>query len=230
MKHSIAIKYECPLCGGVHTQALNKVKENIKNVLCPYCKFDTPTQDVFMEPVGTIQTVESLFTEPVQYIPSSLLYPDMDNDLNGHCDSCNKCENCHVLKEEGFCTRYRQPCKTTCPECTSVSTKKLLFLQENHFSYEEYWSLDSSLATYLIPRLKEYLKNMCGFPADLSSEPDGFKLWQRHVRKMILFFRMKAKDCVPFTYKGAQGFTKLRQDIYNEGKQLFGKYLESLWD
>jgi len=229
MIHKITIKYECPLCGGTHTQPLDKVKENIKNVFCPYCKFETPTQDVFMEPVGQIQTIETLFTEQLQYIPNRILYPDMDNDLNGHCDACNKCDDCSVMREDKFCTRYRQPCKTTCPECSSVSTKKMLFLQENHFSYEEYWSLDLSLATFILPRLKAYYENMHGFPANLSEETDGFKVWQKHVRKMILFFRMKEKDCVPFTKK-EKGFTKVRQRIYEEGKKLFGEYIESLWD
>lgn len=232
MKHSITIKYECPLCGGTLLQSLDKVKgKDIKNVFCPFCKFDTPSQDVFMEPLGMIQTIETNFEEPVYFIPSNLLYVDLADDYLKHCDACKKCETCIEDTGDNYCTGYRPPCNTTCPECSSSTTRKLLFLQENHFSYEECWSLDSTLATFILVRLKEYAKNVCGYPSDLSDKPNGFGLWKRYLRMMILFFRMKEKDCVPFISTPEENsFTELRYKIYCEGKRLFCEYLESLWD
>lgn len=97
--------------------------------------------------------------------------------------------------------------------------KGLTKIQDN-----ELWSLDFTLAKYILPRLEKY-KNMerMGYPSKLSGE----KEWDEILDKMIYSFKyVIERDKYYFDYNTE----KERIEKYKEGMNLFAEYFMDLWD
>ncbi|MFY8263038.1 hypothetical protein ACOT7R_09080 [Clostridium perfringens] len=91
---------------------------------------------------------------------------------------------------------------------------------------EELWSLDVTLAKYILPRLQKY-RNMerMGYPIGLS---DG-KEWNEILDKMIYAFEYVVKRDESVVYTDYDEEMKKREK-YKEGICLFAKYFMELWD
>ena len=89
------------------------------------------------------------------------------------------------------------------------------------FSPAETWSLDYTISSFIIPRLKYFANNLWGYPADLTEEE-----WDVILGKMILAFE---------THKATQETDCCLADeneakIVKDGMDLFVKYYMNLWD
>lgn len=91
------------------------------------------------------------------------------------------------------------------------------------FADDETWSLDYTLAKWIIPRLKRFKRIGC------ISVPSGLtqKEWEGITQKILHTFCLVEKD------DGARDFlydnTKKGQKEYDEGMKLFSKYFLHLW-
>lgn len=99
------------------------------------------------------------------------------------------------------------------------------FVQHNVYGFadDETWSLDYTLAKWIIPRLKRFKRIGC------ISVPSGLtqKEWEGITQKILHTFCLVEKD------DGARDFlydnTKKGQKEYDEGMKLFSKYFLHLW-
>jgi hypothetical protein len=200
-----------------------------KDYVCPCTKESNgELYLIYMDPVSIIQEIESSFDEDVQFIPSKPMFLEDDwNDPNHDCESCKKCVDCEYLEEDEYHCKFRYTvCPKSCIECASTNDKKLKFLEKNHYSYDELWNLDSTIAKFILPRLIQFAKDPGGYPCGLSDE----KEWKKILRTMIYFFKNKAKDVTPYAFPDSCEFTKMKEKLDRMGKDYFGKYLENLWD
>ncbi|MGM8331755.1 hypothetical protein [Clostridium perfringens] len=97
--------------------------------------------------------------------------------------------------------------------------KGLLKIQDS-----ELWSLDTTLAKYILPRLEKY-RNMerMSYPSKLSGEEE----WNDILDKMIYAFKyVLERDNFYFDYDTE----KERIEKYKEGMNLFAEYFMDLWD
>ncbi len=84
------------------------------------------------------------------------------------------------------------------------------------WSDDETWSLDWTIAKYILPRLKRYKKISQVFPVNETP-----KSWNKKLDMMILAFSLYSKGCWNFKegdYKKAQ-----------KGLDLFAKHYVDLW-
>jgi hypothetical protein len=86
------------------------------------------------------------------------------------------------------------------------------------FSDDETWSLDVTIADFVIPRLKRYKQLANGYPPDLTE-----KKWKSYQNEMIWAFEHLQKDMYL-----ASDWKKKGERMKN-GLALFAKYLPSLW-
>lgn len=88
--------------------------------------------------------------------------------------------------------------------------------EERGWSDDETWSLDNTLALYILPRLKRFKELHCGHPESLTSEK-----WNEYLDKMIASFSLydTNDDSVPLMITEEQ----------HEGFKLFGEYFFDLW-
>ena len=87
-------------------------------------------------------------------------------------------------------------------------------------SPDETWSLDVSLAHFMVPRLKAFREYANGYPA---AHFKDMPAWLRAVRKMERAFRLIIQEGEGKVLNERQS----RQE--EEGLDLFRKYLCSLW-
>ena len=95
--------------------------------------------------------------------------------------------------------------------------------QKFGFDATETWNLDSTIAQFIVPRLKYFRKNLVGYPGDLTE-----KKWYKILDKMIFSFEVTLNnydyfDCTK--YKSKKRYKKVQK-----GFALFGKYFMNLWD
>ena len=86
------------------------------------------------------------------------------------------------------------------------------------FNPSETWSLDYSIAKFVLPRLKYFKKTSKGWPAIFKTQED----WFVEVDKMILAFEMMLNDWDWDTNKSKIKKIKL-------GLDSFRKYFNNLW-
>lgn len=91
------------------------------------------------------------------------------------------------------------------------------------FDNRELWSLDYTIASFVLPRLKVFRNYTHGYP----SRFENMEQWQKTIDEMI--FAME------FTIKEGEG--KFNSETYQEeykryrrGMKLFCKYFHGLWD
>ena len=97
-----------------------------------------------------------------------------------------------------------------------------------HIDPWDTWSMDYTLASIILPMLKQLKETKHGYPSELTEE-----LWNEHLDEMIYAFDCKAnKDEVymRFDIKTERDAMEKEQERISNGFRLFGKYYESLWD
>ena len=85
---------------------------------------------------------------------------------------------------------------------------------------DETFSLDKTVAVFILPRLKRYRELMNGFPAELTMEK-----WTEIVDELIWFFEQVDDGLCS---KGLENSVEYYKRI-EEAQKLFGKYFVSLW-
>jgi len=90
---------------------------------------------------------------------------------------------------------------------------------EDGFSDDDLWNLDSTIAKFVLPRLKRFREIEAGHPGCFEDPKD----WYVILDKMIFAMEKIATDehCFP---------PKHESDKIQEGCKLFGKWFLSLWD
>lgn len=90
-----------------------------------------------------------------------------------------------------------------------------------HFTNEELWSLDCTIAKFILPRLKRFKKHTNGYPGDLTE-----KKWNSILDKILFSFDVIAGDKMwDVEYMGNEKFWKTVQ----EGLDLFAERFNCLW-
>jgi hypothetical protein len=89
------------------------------------------------------------------------------------------------------------------------------------FDDRETWSLDHTIAKFVLPRLIRFREVKCSYPSCLSS-----KEWNVILNKMIYSMQGIIDE-----FNGSGGITDYRKHMIkvHEGLVLFGKYFGHLW-
>lgn len=82
----------------------------------------------------------------------------------------------------------------------------------------ECWSLDHTIAEFVLPRLKRLKEITHGYPANLTE-----KKWNAKLDEMITAFEYVVNDYEPFN--DAEAYKK-----FQKGMQTFAAYFGGLWD
>ena len=88
---------------------------------------------------------------------------------------------------------------------------------ERGFDDSETWSLDSTIARFILPRLMRFREVNMGYPSSISEQE-----WNDILDRMILAFSLLAGDAAFLTGKEDQ-------KKIDEGLDLFAKWYTSLW-
>jgi len=125
---------------------------------------------------------------------------------------------------------------------------KVTFRIKRGFWPDAVWSLDDTIAKFVVPRLKYLREVVHGYPAGLAPDVDedgnpsndkGAKIWDKYLRRMIWSFEWAAGESGPNDEKIGWWATRyLKDDVYRarvdkryeEGMRLFATYFASLWD
>ena len=96
--------------------------------------------------------------------------------------------------------------------------KSKKFFKKNGFYHEDCWSLDITMAWFILPRLICFKKNVLSYPHECTN----LKEWQGILDKMIEAFYLILKN--PYLWNAAQ-LKKIE-----EGLSLFSHFYLNLWD
>ena len=88
---------------------------------------------------------------------------------------------------------------------------------ERGFDDSETWSLDSTIAKFILPRLIRFKEINAGYPGTVSEQE-----WNDILDRMILAFSLLASDAAFVT-------AKEDQEKIDEGLALFAKWYQHLW-
>ena len=88
------------------------------------------------------------------------------------------------------------------------------------FDDSELWSLDYTMACFILPRLKKLKENKNGYPSEL----DSAEAWAAIMQKMIDAFEAIVND-----ERYPAGCIK-QKDTIESGLKLFAEYFQNLWD
>lgn len=97
--------------------------------------------------------------------------------------------------------------------------QQLKQIKSRGFCDAELWSLDSTIAEFILPRLIEFRKELVGYPGNLTSES-----WAEILDKMIWSFENLEDLDWP------DGKDEEYNRKFQEGLELFGKYFRDLWN
>lgn len=88
------------------------------------------------------------------------------------------------------------------------------------FDDSELWSLDCTIAQFILPRLIEFKKQTEGYPAHMAGESE----WHENLEKMILAFKLVVDGKLIVTHE-----TSIRFKKFDEGISLFKDHFLNLW-
>ncbi len=110
------------------------------------------------------------------------------------------------------------------------------------FNPKDTWNLDHSFALWVVPRLKYLKKHKHGIPSECIKYPKGYKPWE-HTGKNCKYFKAGQKEWNQILTAMIKGFTLKAEEYedskswskgepkeYTKAKELFAKWLDSLWD
>ena len=92
--------------------------------------------------------------------------------------------------------------------------------RKDHFSDEEIWNLNKTIANFIIPRLKAYKEKTYTYPPEFKSE----KQWGKVLTKIIEGFELYPSD--------EENYKKINKNIKKQKKnlQLFADHFSNLDD
>lgn len=88
-------------------------------------------------------------------------------------------------------------------------------------TYQEIFSLDYTIAKFVLPRLIKFKKENISFPIDLKTD----KEWDEILDKMIWSFERIILD----DWSQDEEILKSEKNRYYEGMYLFAKHFSDLW-
>lgn len=91
---------------------------------------------------------------------------------------------------------------------------------ERGFDSSELWSLRDTIADFILPRLKAFAKDPCGYPGFFNHE----KEWIEVLNKMIKAFEISKKDT-----DGYEIVTDDEWKDWEKGMSLFHEHFLNLW-
>jgi len=100
----------------------------------------------------------------------------------------------------------------------------------NGFDDTELWNLHSTIAGFIIPRLKRFAETTHGYPTFYQS----MKMWEKDLNKMVRAFELAAGDEMfgkwdsPDTKEKKEENKRWKE--YEEGMKLFQENFLSLWN
>jgi len=98
-------------------------------------------------------------------------------------------------------------------------------LKTTGISDTETWSLDATIAEFILPRLKRFKVVNSGYPSSLTE-----KKWNEILDKMIFAFEWALADVDISEHADlSEKERKLKWKKYEEGMNLFSKYFMDLW-
>lgn len=89
-------------------------------------------------------------------------------------------------------------------------------LKKNGIDRTECWNLDTTIARFIVPRLKLFKELGNSYPPEL----DNIEEWYSIIDKMIYSFEQKTSD----------DYKTFNKEKYDEGMQAFAQYFHHLWD
>lgn len=113
--------------------------------------------------------------------------------------------------------------------------KKLLKQHNLYVNPNETYSLDITIANFILPRLKLFKKLNNGFPS--CKEMDSFEKWNETLDKMINAFELiscgdshyNCWDITKNSYEEIKPLLEQKQKEVDEGLWLFSKWFQHLW-
>lgn len=101
-----------------------------------------------------------------------------------------------------------------------LSMTKLIHTKYTRFKDKELWNLETTIACFVLPRLKRFRKNLSGHPCDLT-----FQEWKDIMDEMIyaMEFYATGEAC---NWPHAEGI----KERVDKGMEYFAKYFGHLWD
>lgn len=95
---------------------------------------------------------------------------------------------------------------------------------ERGFDDSELWSLDHTITSFILPRLKRFKEITCDYPSDMSE-----KEWDDKLEKMITAFEyLENEDLGVDDTKSGIDRCAVREKVINEGVELFIKHYNNL--
>lgn len=91
---------------------------------------------------------------------------------------------------------------------------------ERGFDSSELWSLKDTITNFVLPRLKVFADEPCGYPGCFDNENE----WKEILEKMVRAFEISKKDGDGFVLTDKEG------EEFDEGMELFKEYFFSLWN
>ncbi len=100
--------------------------------------------------------------------------------------------------------------------------------KERGFDDRELWSLDHTIAKFVLPRLVAFKEGRFGYPGHLNEEK-----WDKILDQMIYAMQVvndewSGKEIVEIAYSSATKLKKHFRDV-DKGIKLFGEYFRHLW-
>jgi hypothetical protein len=91
----------------------------------------------------------------------------------------------------------------------------------------ETWSLDFTVAKFMLPRLIRFKELKCGYPCNLTNEE-----WDAILDEMIWLLQYHVDHCEEGTAKSIRKYDISSDEFsnrYEKASKLFGEYFGSLW-
>ena len=88
----------------------------------------------------------------------------------------------------------------------------------------ELWDLGLTICNFILPRLEKFKNYTHSYPSNMSE-----KEWDDILNKIIWSFNY-AREYINCSVKDKEMLNEENKNKYNEGMNLFKKYLVDLWD
>jgi len=103
------------------------------------------------------------------------------------------------------------------------SRRHIWYRQKKKRGYDDrdLWSLDTTIAKFVLPRLISFKEGVCGYPGNLTMEE-----WNKILDQMIYSMQGLSDE---WEGKCPEGDIRKHEKRINKGIALFGKYFRCLW-
>lgn len=99
--------------------------------------------------------------------------------------------------------------------------------RQRGFDDRDLWNLDTTMARFILPRLKAFRECYGGCPSEFLDENDkgiheGMKRWEKIQNEIIEVFEILVRDDMKEQFEN--------QTKIDKGLRLFGKYFQHYWN